>query len=132
MLQTIKNMVEFATWHATDSMSPALNSDEVIENIEDPAEADKMYVEQLARIAAAREAFHKAIDVRELYVGDIITREDAKEVIVNMLEFFRDERLTDSAYRYFTVADEVESAKEILLEANEDLTEEQIDLIKRA
>lgn len=31
-LNTITNMVDFATWHAVDGMSPALDKDEILEN----------------------------------------------------------------------------------------------------
>lgn len=66
-------------------------------------------------------------------VNTIATLNDAKEVIVDMLIYFREELLNTDSDRYFTVAEEVYSAKEILLDANRDtLTEEQKDLIERA
>lgn len=55
--ETIRNMVEFSSWHASDGMSPAL-SDNFIENIENAIEREARYQEQMSLVKAARAVLH--------------------------------------------------------------------------
>ncbi len=131
-LQTIINMMEFATVHAEDGMSPAMNVTELLENAKNDVMWAELYKVQQQRIIAAKKALANAIDTPVIpAVTAIQDLQSAKLVIVNMLEFFRDENL--DVDKYYTVAEEVQSAKEILIDANfDELTSEQVDKIKRA
>lgn len=53
-LPAIRNMVDFATWHAVDGMSPAMDDDELLENATDDVEANALYVKQRTKVDRVR------------------------------------------------------------------------------
>lgn len=83
-LDTITRMVDFATWHATDGMSPALSEDELLEDATSDEDYYMLYAKQRKHVDRVRKLLGLPAETNWNNIDLDAEYDDADEYLSNM------------------------------------------------